>query len=220
MKPFVTGLIVCSVAILFVLWNRRFIFGGAKKKTKTKTKISSAKSIKLPAAVSNEEDATAMLLSELLSLNRAAHVLANSGGLLDKLLKLEKTEACEVLLRDYELSSVMVLIKHDEEEDMEGEQEEGFKKIDEIKKPDSNIKAKAKKVDETKKPDSKDKGSGSKDLDSSNDSDSNHHHSTNDPLRIALFCKNLGRPPRIGRVVRIVESESEKADKYIIELVK
>ena len=36
-------------------------------------------------------------------------------------------------------------------------------------KPDSNIKAKAKKVDETKKPDSKDKGSGSKDLDSSND---------------------------------------------------
>ena len=106
MKPFVTGLIVCSVAILFVLWNRRFIFGGAKTKTKTKTKISSAKSIKLPAAVSNEEDATAMLLSELLSLNRA------------------------------------------------------------------------------------------------------------------LFCKNLGRPPRIGRVVRIVESENEKADKYIIELVK
>lgn len=225
MKPLVTGLIVCSVAILFVLWNRRFIFGDAKKKTKTKVKsakstklVNSAMSAKLPAAVSNEEDATTMLLSELLSLNRAAHVLANSGGLLDKLLKLERTEACEVLLRDYELSSVMVLIKHDEEEgDMEGEQEEGFKKIDEIKKPDSK---KAKKVDEIKKPDSKDKAKDLKDLDSSNDLDSNHHHSTNDPLRIALFCKNLGRPPRIGRVVRIVESESEKANKYIIELVK
>ena len=121
MKPFVTGLIVCSVAILFVLWNRRFIFGGAKKKTKTKTKISSAKSIKLPAAVSNEEDATVMLLSELVVFELcSARPWANSGGLLDKLLKLEKTEACEVLLRDYELSSVMVLIKHDEEEDMEG----------------------------------------------------------------------------------------------------
>lgn len=203
MKPLTTGLIVCSVAILFVLWNRRFIFG-AKKVFSSQMKPARTSKINNKAvstdSLSDEEDETAVLLKGVLSLNRAAHVLSRSTTLLEKLLKMDKKTACDSLLRDYELSSVMVLIKHEEH----GEPE-GFKRISEVKKEK-----------ETKKFEMKELS-----LSKSSSSESLDHHSTTDPLRIALYCKNLSRPPRIGRVVRTVESEQEHpADQYIIELLK
>lgn len=238
MKPLTGGLIVCSIAIVFVLWNRRFIFGGSGvsssrslKTANLSTPTSSSSQIKVDPPES--EDETTMLLSQLLSLNRAAHVLSRSSILLEKLLKMDKQAACDSLLRDYDLSSVMVLIKHEEG----GHEPEGFKKISQVekeKKKSTDSKAvkdvKEVKADKEVKEVKADKEvKDVKDVKevkeyslSKPESSSDHHHSTADPLRIALYCKNLLRPPRIGRVVRMVQSGQQEhvADQYIIELIK
>ena len=156
-------------------------------------------------AIAMEEEQTAIILSEILSLNRAAHVLTRSGSVLDKLLKMDQVKACESLIRDYELSSAMVLVKREHHV-----VEEGFKKIEAIdgKKitgDGGEVKKTVEVNTENVHPDHK---------------GDEHHHTTNDPVRIALFCRNAGRVPRIGRVVRMVESEADHDEKYIIELIK
>ena len=178
-------------------------------------KLMTGKSMKedyMSSSSSKDEDETTILLSELLSLNRAAHVLSRSGGLLDKLLKLDQSESCDKLIRDYELSSVMILIKHEDDD-----HEEGFKKIKEIEK---DKKDKDEKNKDEKNKDEKSITTGTTGTTGELQSSSKNHHSTVDPLRIALYCKNISRPPRVGRIVRMVESERDRGDKYIIELIK
>ena len=207
MKSVNVVLIVSGITFLFLLWNYKTIFGGkkAKKQKSTRSAGNNEKFIASKAmgeaAVEMQEAQTAMILSEILSLNRAAHVLTRSGSVLDKLLKMESKKACESLIRDYELSSVMVVVKKAHHEEIE----EGFKKIDAIesKKVDKAQEEKAVKINA----DNKQEGE-------------HHHHTTDDALRIALYCKNVGRVPRVGRVVRMVESEVDHDEKYFIELIK
>ena len=47
-----------------------------------------------------------------------------------------------------------------------------------------------------------------------------HHHTTGETLQIAFYCRDVGRIPRIGRVLRMVESEADHEQKYFIELIK
>lgn len=220
MKTINTALIIGAIAVLFFVWNFRIIFGKNKKikanntsksMRATKSRQSGDGAIASKAmgeAIAKEEEQTAQILKEVLSLNRAAHVLTRSGSVLDKLLKMDKVKACESLVREYELSSVMVLVKHEEHE-------EGFKKIDAIeeKKMDDSSSASAADTDKTVKVNTEPHPHPSHKPD-------HHHHTTSDPMRIALFCRNVGRVPRIGRVVRMVESEDDHDEKYIIELIK
>lgn len=217
MKSINSALIIGAIASLFLIWNFRAIFG-KKNKTTTKgattttskpekmmkTRMSSGgiASKMMGEAIAMEEEQTAMILAEILSLNRAAHVLTRSGSVLDKLLKMNQVKACETLIRDYELSSAMVLVKREHVVI-----EEGFKKIEGIdgKKMAGDVDKTVKVNTENVHPDHK---------------EDEHHHTTNDPVRIALFCRNVGRVPRIGRVVRMVESEADHEEKYIIELIK
>ena len=213
MKPLTTTLIVSSIAILFVLWNRRYIFGSSKPSASSSKSKRSGRSVGKVASTSlnvsaeeeDEEDETTILLSGILSLNRAAHVLSRSTVLLEKLLKMDKKAACDTVLRDYDLSSLMVLMKHED-----AVHEEGFKKMKEVKKA-----SKRKELSISKPP-------SEGDIETVESGD--HGHSTTDPLRIALYCKNLFKPPTIGRVVRLVESatrdEDKGTDQYIIELIK
>jgi hypothetical protein len=224
MKSINTILIVAAISGLFLVWNYKAIFGKKPVKMKMKSmgmrsmKTRNSKSTGDPAiaskamgeAMANEEEtkkATVMILSEILSLNRAAHVLTRSGSVLDKLLKMDQVKACESLIRDYELSSVMVLIKREKHHD----HEDGFKKIDAIE---------GKKITEEQKEKTIKVNTENVNPTDHKDHHEHHHHTTNDPLRIALFCKNLGRAPRIGRVVKTVESENDHDQKYIIELIK
>lgn len=194
MKPLSTVIIISSIIIVFLLWNRRKLFS-PKPHHKSKS-----------LAVTQDETETTILLSELLSLNRAGHVLSRSGSLIDKLLKMEKSKACEIVMRDYDLSSLMILIKHEEHEKVKQAKVEGFKRISELKEEKKVKELSISKPDTPNTPDKSDH--------------EDNHHTTNDPLRIALYCKNLLRPPMIGRVVRMVESEVDKDDEYIIELIK
>jgi hypothetical protein len=225
MKSINTILIVAAISGLFLVWNYKAIFG--KKPAKMRMKSMGMRSMKTrkstgdPAiaskamgeAMANEEEtekATVMILSEILSLNRAAHVLTRSGSFLDKLLKMDQVKACESLIRDYELSSVMVLIKREKHHDHDHDKD-GFKKIDAIE---------GKKITEEQKEKTIKVNTENVNPTDHKDHHEHHHHTTNDPLRIALFCKNLGRAPRIGRVVKTVESENDHDQKYIIELIK
>lgn len=208
MKSINAALIIGSIVVLFVVWNFKAIFGSSRDRAKQIKfdKLKAKKPTEQPTTSASTDDVelqTAMVLSEILSLNRAAHVLTRSGSILDKLLKMDNRKACETLIRDYELSSVMVLVKH------EVVVEEGFKKIENIEKV---------KIDEALKADKTVKVNTGKEQGIDHDDD--HHHTTNDPLRIALYCKNVGRIPRVGRVVRAVQSEADHAEKYIIELIK
>lgn len=159
-----------------------------------------------------DEDGGMMFLKEVLKLNRAAHVLTKSGSTLDKLLKKGKEDSCEFLIREYDLSSVLVLTKRETGEgsaERTGtKHEEGFKKLSTVKKEN-------KKMNEL----SISKPTTSA-VDPESDDHKDEHHSPSDPLDIVLYCRNKERVPRVGRVVRMVESEAQKGTKYIIELVK
>ena len=209
MKSVNVVLIVSGITFLFLLWNYKTIFGGkkAKKQKSTRSAGNNEKFIASKAmgeaTVEMQEAQTAMILSEILSLNRAAHVLTRSGSVLDKLLKMDSKKACESLIRDYELSSVMVVVKKAHHEEIE----EGFKKIDAIE---------SKKVDKAQEEKAVNINADNENL----LEDKEHHHTTDDALRIALYCKNVGRVPRVGRVVRMVESEVDHDEKYFIELIK
>lgn len=202
MKSVNTALIIGAIAVLFLVWNFKAIFGSEQMLKSKKMKAEkTTKSFDDEEAVSMQEAQTAMILGEILSLNRAAHVLTRSGSILDKLLKMDNKAACEQLVRDYELSSVMVLVKRDHHEEVE----EGFKKIENIKTVKTGLEE-----EKTVKVNTSD----------NEEHEDQHHHTTNDPLRIALYCKNVGRVPRVGRVIRGVESEADHDEKYIIELIK
>lgn len=187
------------------------------------------------------------IISETLSLNRAAHVLTRSGSLLDKLLKLEKSTACTILMRDYELSSILVAVKHEEHVKSV---EEGFKgieivkeegkmkelsiskkvgsKVSESKSSDTNSsvsKNMESKHSELKNSESKNSELKNSELSQSsdlldNDPKNDNHHVSTESVRIELYCKNLFRPPRVGRVIRMVESVEDPNEVYIIELLK
>ena len=132
MKPIQIVLVVGSIVCLFVAWNYKVFFKRANYNTITavhKMTKNSASGIKKEEAKEEEDLFTKLMVSEILSLNRAAHSLTRSGSLLDKLLKKDKQEACIILTRDYSLSSVLVVIKHEEHV-----VQEGFKNMIEIKK--------------------------------------------------------------------------------------
>lgn len=183
------------------------------------------------------------ILSDILSLNQAAHTLTRNGAILDKLIKeMKGEEACGVLMREYDLSSLMIMVvRRDEGEGVK----EGFKKI--------NLKAKEEDESESKSASVINKIESSEDDPNSSESNKNkdklkiysknknndhdqsidipnndnefihndpHHTTPSDPLRIALYCKNLGREAGVGRVVRVVQSVADKDEKYVVELIK
>lgn len=200
-----TVLIVSSIALLFFLWNYKAIFSSKAR----------SKRAKVTRTVDDDTNLMAgIVISEILALNRAAHVLTRSSKLLDKLLKMDGKEACEVLIRDYELSSVRVLVR---EEGHGHVIEEGFKKMN------NAVGSSAVSSVNIGSEHSADHSAAS----STNSTVSSTHHitSTSDhhdtSLRMALHCRNVLRPPMIGKVVKMVEGgEGGNDRKYIIELMK
>lgn len=232
MKPVHTALALSAIFLLFVAWNfKSFTRRPGKKLRATKSARSTRKPVKL--AVSGEEGEGPLFLQQVLALNHAAHLLTRSPALLEKLLKLPKAEACATLIRGYELSSVMVLVRRESEiEEEEGGglvgAGEGFKKIAEIVKEKEGAKGtegtKQKEMSISKPTDSHADSAHAGQADSHSHEHDHHHNHNKDSLDIALYCRNVERPPRIGRVVRMVEGkEGDRGDgegKYIIELVK
>lgn len=187
------------------------------------------------------------ILSDILSLNQAAHTLTRNGAILDKLIKdMKGEEACGVLMREYDLSSLMIMVvRRDEGEGVK----EGFKKINLKAKEEDESESDSKsasasvinKIESSSEDPNLSESNKNKDKlkiyskNKNNDHDQSidipnndnefihndpHHTTPSDPLRIALYCKNLGREAGVGRVVRVVQSVADKDEKYVVELIK
>lgn len=203
------ALMATSIGLLFVLWNYKTLFSGGKNVKIRSTNKRNDHSI---VSESQEGQVANLIVNEILSLNRAVHTLTQNGRLLDRILKMDPKTSCEALLRDYELSSVMVMVKHEEH----GQVQEGFKKIT-SEHVASSANEKESQLAFSRKHEEK---SGNESTSSSSPPQNDPHHSETDPLRIAFYCKNLARPPHIGRAVRLVDSIANPDEQYIVELVK
>lgn len=232
MKAVHVGLSLAGIVLLFAYWNRKVIFG-ISSPSKLNTRMNNeAEAVdasddkdvgvlgkKMAGSISSEiqKNARFAQMYELKAFNSIADGIATA-SFIESILSRPQTEACVMLMTEFDLSSALILKKHVDDE--EHKKMSKFKRISESDGNKEGEKEKDSKAADNKTIDIKSVSNHQKEDSESAEIVDDPNHNDHDPLEVVLYCKNMFRMPRVGRSIRVVESKVNVDEKYLIELIK